>query len=212
MKLLGFTFFLVLATVDLVVSRNLRSLASESNKETLSVSVTDFQRNSIGRATIRGERRKRLNAESEKKEEEEEEEEEIEELEERVDDIQEDGEYGEGATDAFDEDDAAPDLSVGAEGEGVTDEDDDDDDDEEEEDEEDEEDISARRLQNKWDVFKSYANSPNKPPQYAKRNVRHAIREYLTSNQLMMAAKRTGPDNSADMFDANWSGLKKTGR
>jgi len=73
-----------------------------------------------------------------------------------------------------------------------------------------EEEEKRRKLQaQKWNVFKSYANSPRKPPQYAKKSVKHDIREYLTQNQLYMLKIRNGPETGPDMFGADWSGFNK---
>jgi hypothetical protein len=71
-------------------------------------------------------------------------------------------------------------------------------------------DSSKRRLQEKFNVFKSYADSPRKPPQYAKRNVKHGIREYLTPNQQYMMSVRNGPESGPDMFSGDWSGFSKS--
>ena len=57
-----------------------------------------------------------------------------------------------------------------------------------------------------WNVFKSFANSPRKPPQYAKHTIKHDIREYLSQNQLYMMNNRNS-EKGPDMFDSTWSGL-----
>jgi hypothetical protein len=63
--------------------------------------------------------------------------------------------------------------------------------------------------QQKFDIYKSYANAKVKPPQYGKninRPSRFAISEYLTPVQKKMMVKRTSPDQPQDQFDGNWSG------
>ena len=67
----------------------------------------------------------------------------------------------------------------------------------------------ARKLQGQFDAFKSYANARVKPPQYAKKNLRHSTSEYLTQNQMYMMKMRTGPDDPAHSFSASWSGFNK---
>jgi hypothetical protein len=93
--------------------------------------------------------------------------------------------------------------------------DEDDEEDEEDEDgsetddahgDDDKEEEMRRQLQEKFNVFKSYANSPRKPPQYSKQTIKHDIREYLSQNQQYMLKNRN-VENGPDMFDSSWSGL-----
>jgi hypothetical protein len=65
--------------------------------------------------------------------------------------------------------------------------------------------------QEKFNVFKSYADSERKPPQYSreKKYLRHSIKEYLDSKQLHMYKNRYARDTPENMFDSNWSGFKK---
>jgi len=63
--------------------------------------------------------------------------------------------------------------------------------------------------QEKFNIFKSYANSKTKPHQYSreKRNVRHSIQEYLDPTQKKMYKLRYGKDKPNAMFDKRWSGF-----
>jgi hypothetical protein len=61
--------------------------------------------------------------------------------------------------------------------------------------------------QQKFNVFKSYADSKNKPPQYSKKNLRHSIKEYLDTRQQKMLEIRNSPDQPNMMFDSKWSGF-----
>jgi hypothetical protein len=65
--------------------------------------------------------------------------------------------------------------------------------------------------QEKFNIFKSYADSKRKPPQYSreKKHLRHSVEEYLDAKQLQMYKIRYSPDKSDVMFDSNWSGFKK---
>ena len=65
--------------------------------------------------------------------------------------------------------------------------------------------------QQKFNVFKSYADSNLKPPQYSreKKHLRHSIEEYLDPIQKKMYKIRNNPDKPDDMFDKNWSGFNK---
>ena len=65
--------------------------------------------------------------------------------------------------------------------------------------------------QEKFNIFKSYANSNIKPPQYSreKKHLRHSIEEYLDTNQLKMYKNRYSRDTPDLMFDKNWSGFKR---
>lgn len=65
--------------------------------------------------------------------------------------------------------------------------------------------------QEKFNVFKSYADSKKKPPQYSreKKHLRHSIEEYLDSKQLHMYKIRYSHDEPENMFDSNWSGFKE---
>ena len=68
---------------------------------------------------------------------------------------------------------------------------------------------SSRKLQEKFNIFKSYKNARLKPPQYShKRFSKHATDEYLSPLQKMMLAARKGKDTPDVMFDKNWSGFK----
>lgn len=70
-------------------------------------------------------------------------------------------------------------------------------------------DDKRRKLQNKWETFKSYQNSPKKPRQYAPRQTKHIISEYLSPNQKFMMQERNGPDDPNHSFTDNWSGFDK---
>lgn len=64
-----------------------------------------------------------------------------------------------------------------------------------------------------YNTFKAYDKSSNPPPQYARplrKKTKHAISEYLTAQQQMMLAKRTGPDQPQDMWGPNWSGFSSS--
>ena len=63
--------------------------------------------------------------------------------------------------------------------------------------------------QQKFNVFKSYANADVKPPQYAKqkKHLRHSINEYLDPIQMKMKQVRESPDRPDAMFHAKWSGF-----
>ena len=65
--------------------------------------------------------------------------------------------------------------------------------------------------QEKFNVFKSYADSKRKPSQYSreKKHLRHSIEEYLDSKQLHMYKIRYSHDTPENMFDTNWSGFNK---
>lgn len=60
-----------------------------------------------------------------------------------------------------------------------------------------------------FNVFKSYANSKVKPPQYAKneKRKRHSIDEYLSGKQEMMMKLRKQDNPAGFMFSENWSGF-----
>lgn len=61
----------------------------------------------------------------------------------------------------------------------------------------------------KFNVFKSYADSKVKPPQYSreKKYLRHSIDEYLDPIQKKMYKMRNSPDIPDVMFDSKWSGF-----
>jgi hypothetical protein len=63
--------------------------------------------------------------------------------------------------------------------------------------------------QEKFNIFKSYADSKNQPPQYSKQKkyLRHSIQEYLDPVQKKMYKLRNNPDTSNAMFDSKWSGF-----
>jgi hypothetical protein len=63
--------------------------------------------------------------------------------------------------------------------------------------------------QQKFNVFKSYADSNLKPPQYSreKKHLRHSIEEYLDPMQKKMYKIRYSRDSPDVMFDKNWSGF-----
>lgn len=64
--------------------------------------------------------------------------------------------------------------------------------------------------QQKFNVFKSYADSNVKPPQYSreKKYLRHSVEEYLDTRQKKMYKIRYSRDSPDVMFDKNWSGFK----
>lgn len=66
----------------------------------------------------------------------------------------------------------------------------------------------SRRLQAKFNRFRSYANERNKPPMYSKTSRHHAVSEYLSPTQKYMVShqRRDTPDV---MFKAGWSGFDK---
>jgi len=90
-------------------------------------------------------------------------------------------------------------------------EDEDDGDNDEEEDSLESPEDERRRMQQKFSNFKSYANAAIKPPQYAKKSVRHAISEYITPNQVYMMQMRNSPVDPNHSFGPNWSGFSKSG-
>jgi len=65
--------------------------------------------------------------------------------------------------------------------------------------------------QEKFNVFKSYADANIKPPQYSreKKHLRHSIEEYLDTRQRKMYKIRYSRDSPDVMFDKNWSGFNK---
>lgn len=73
----------------------------------------------------------------------------------------------------------------------------------------DDENTERRKLQNKWATFKSYQNTPKKPWQYASRQTKHTMSEYLSPNQKFMLQERNGPDDPNHSFTDNWSGFDK---
>jgi hypothetical protein len=56
-----------------------------------------------------------------------------------------------------------------------------------------------------FNEFKSYGNAQVKPKQYARRQVKHDISEYLDERQKKMMVIRNSPDTPNVMFDNNWS-------
>jgi hypothetical protein len=69
----------------------------------------------------------------------------------------------------------------------------------------------SRRLQAKFNRFRSYQNEKVKPSMYSKRSRHHDVSEYLSPNQKYMVShqKKDSPDV---MFRSGWSGFDKTGR
>ena len=63
--------------------------------------------------------------------------------------------------------------------------------------------------QQQYNIFKSYANSKNRPAQYAAQHRKHATSEYLDPLQIKMLQYRKGPDNPKVMFTNPWSGFNK---
>lgn len=63
--------------------------------------------------------------------------------------------------------------------------------------------------QDKFNIFKSYANAEKQPLQYSKnkKHLRHSIDEYLEPIQKKMLKIRKSQDKPSDMFDSNWSGF-----
>jgi hypothetical protein len=63
--------------------------------------------------------------------------------------------------------------------------------------------------QEKFNIFKSYADSKVKPPQYSrvKKHLRHSIDEYLNPVQKKMYKIRHSNDTPNVMFDSKWSGF-----
>ena len=63
--------------------------------------------------------------------------------------------------------------------------------------------------QENFNIFKSYADSKIKPPQYSreKKRLRHSIQEYLDPVQKKMYKLRHSPDTSDTMFDSKWTGF-----
>lgn len=61
----------------------------------------------------------------------------------------------------------------------------------------------------KFNIFKSYADSNIKPPQYSrvKTHLRHSIDEYLDPTQKKMYKLRYSKDTPNVMFDSKWSGF-----
>jgi tryptophanyl-tRNA synthetase len=61
----------------------------------------------------------------------------------------------------------------------------------------------------KFNIFKSYANADVKPPQYTKqkKHLRHSINEYLDPMQKKMKQLRESPDTPGAMYDSKWSGF-----
>jgi len=60
-----------------------------------------------------------------------------------------------------------------------------------------------------FNTFKAYDKSANPPDQYSRplrKKVKHAVGEYLTDQQQMMMAKRSGPDQPQDMWGPAFSG------
>lgn len=70
-------------------------------------------------------------------------------------------------------------------------------------------DENNRRLENSFNLFKSYANAKVKPRQYAKKLKYHGVEEYLSPQQKMMYSKRYGKDTTDVMFKDTWSGFDK---
>ena len=66
----------------------------------------------------------------------------------------------------------------------------------------------SRRLQAKYNRFRSYANAKVKPPMYSRTSRRHDVSEYLSPVQKYMVShqKRDTPDV---MFKSGWSGFDK---
>ena len=67
-----------------------------------------------------------------------------------------------------------------------------------------------RRLQTKFNRFRSYENAKVKPKSYSARNNKHAVSEYLSPVQKYMVANQQR-DVPGNMFDNNWSGFNKGG-
>lgn len=63
--------------------------------------------------------------------------------------------------------------------------------------------------QEKFNMFKSYANSKVKPPQYTreKKYLRHSIQEYLDPIQKKMYKLRHSKDKPNTMYNKKWSGF-----
>jgi hypothetical protein len=63
----------------------------------------------------------------------------------------------------------------------------------------------------KFNYFKSYSNSENKPPNYSreKKHLRHSIDEYLDPKQKRIHKIRNSIDTPDVMFDSKWSGFNK---
>lgn len=61
----------------------------------------------------------------------------------------------------------------------------------------------------KFNIFKSYANSKVKPPQYSRerKHLRHSIQEYLDPIQKKMYKIRHSKDNDRVVYDSKWSGF-----
>jgi len=66
----------------------------------------------------------------------------------------------------------------------------------------------SRRLQNKFNRFRSYQNERVKPPGYSSSNSRHAVSEYLSPVQKYMVSNQRR-DVPSNMYDSNWSGFNK---
>ena len=68
----------------------------------------------------------------------------------------------------------------------------------------------SRRLQAKFNRFRSYENAKVKPPMYSKASRHHDVSEYLSPTQKYMVShqKRDSPNV---MFNSGWSGFDKTG-
>jgi hypothetical protein len=60
-----------------------------------------------------------------------------------------------------------------------------------------------------FNMFKNYANEKVKPKSYSKIARRHAMSEYMTKQQLDMAAQRQGKITAQNSFTNKWSGFDK---
>lgn len=66
-----------------------------------------------------------------------------------------------------------------------------------------------RKLENTFNIFKSYGHAKVQPQRYAKKSRYHGIEEYLSPQQKQMKAKRDGKDTTDVMYKDTWSGYDK---